>query len=129
MARPSHVRPAISDLVSESHRHGWTLDEIATGLRQRGVRADFSSIFRGVSRLVEEGTLARVELGDGRARFESPARHHEHVRCDECGEVTEIPGCFVERAIPDVARQTGFAITGHRLMLSGVCASCSEGGG
>lgn len=130
MARPSHVRPAIAALLSETHRHGWTLDEIAAGLRERGVEADFSSVYRGVSRLVDDGALARVQLGvgDGKARFETPASHHEHVRCDECGQVEEVPGCLVERAIPAVERQTGFAITGHRLVLSGVCASCSGGG-
>jgi Fe2+ or Zn2+ uptake regulation protein len=129
MPRPSHVRPAIASLLSGSNRHGWSLEEIAAGLRERGVKADFSSVFRGVTRLVEDGALAQVELGDGKARFEATSSHHEHVRCYECGTVAEVPGCLVAGAIPAVERQTGFAITDHRLLLSGICGSCSSGGG
>ena len=125
MARPSHVRTAIAALLAESHRHGWSLDEIAAALAERGTAADFSSVFRGVERLVEEGAVARVELGDGKARFEPAAAHHEHVRCDRCGKVEEVPGCVVAEAIPAVARQTGFAISGHTLVFSGTCSSCS----
>lgn len=127
MGRPSHVRTAIAELVSASSRHGWTIEEIAISLRENGVTADFSSVFRGASRLADEGRLARVELGDGRARFEAPAAHHEHVRCDGCGAIGEVPGCLVSDVIPAVERETGFAVTGHRLLFSGLCSACSPG--
>src|SRR5919201_4537924 len=125
MARPSHVRTAIAALLAESDRHGWSLDEIAAALQERGTAADFSSVFRGVERLAQEGVVARIELGDGKARFEPAAAHHEHVRCELCGKVEEVPGCVVAAVIPAVAKQTGFAISGHTLVFSGTCSACS----
>ena len=119
------MRDAIAGLVSASHRHDWTIDAVLEGLRERGVAADYSSVFRGLARLAEEGAIRRVDLGDGKARFEAGGAHHEHVRCEECGAVGAIPGCLVEDFTPGVESETGFRITGHQLLFSGLCARCS----
>ena len=128
MARPSHVRTAIAELICASSRHDWTIEAVAATLgSERGVSADFSSVFRGLERLVEEGVVRRVQLGDGRAHFEAAREHHEHIQCDECGVVREVPGCVVEEVMPAIERRTGFSISGHRLTFSGRCAACAGG--
>ena len=125
MARPSHVRDAVEELVASSDRHGWTLDAAHEALSSSGVSADPSSVFRALVHLSEEGELERVDLGDGRARFERSASHHEHIVCSDCGAVAEIPGCLIDRAVPEVERRTGFSVTGHQLTFSGRCEACS----
>jgi Fur family ferric uptake transcriptional regulator len=124
MPRPSHVRDAVSELVAGSDRHGWTLDDAHAALASKGVDADPSSVFRALVRLADAGDLERVELGDGRARFERTGHHHEHIVCSSCGEVAEVPGCLIEGAIPEVERRTGFAVSGHSLTFSGRCGAC-----
>jgi Fur family ferric uptake transcriptional regulator len=128
VARPSRVRSAIGELVASSARHGWTIEEVRRALADRGLDADPSSVFRGLVRLGEEGEIDRVDLGDGKLRFEARRGHHEHVRCEACGSVREVPGCLVEEVIPEIERQTGFVITGHRVLLGGRCERCAGGG-
>ena len=89
------------------------------------MRADFSSVFRALARLEGEGVVRRVELGDGKQRFEAAGDHHEHVRCEECGVVGEVPGCAVRGVLPKVAKATGFVVTGHQVLFSGVCPRCA----
>jgi Fur family ferric uptake transcriptional regulator len=126
MARPSHVRDAVSELVAGSDRHGWTLEEAHAELGSNGVDADPSSVFRALVHLSEAGALERFDLGDGRARFERPGSHHEHIVCSKCGEVAEVPGCLIDRAVPEVEQRTGFSVTGHSLTFTGRCADCGE---
>ena len=128
MARPSHVRDAVREALTDSSRHDWAIDDVLRELRARGVPADFSSVFRALAYWEREGLVARVELGDGKARFEAVHSHHEHVRCESCGAVAAVPGCPVETARSQVERATGFAITGHRLLFSGLCGDCREAG-
>ena len=128
MARPSHVRDAVAELVADSDRHGWTLEDAHTELRSRGVAADPSSVFRALVRLSDDGELERIELGDGRARFERRGSHHEHIVCSGCGQVAEVPGCLIDRAVPEVERRTGFSVTGHSLTFSGHCVDCVGAG-
>jgi Fur family ferric uptake transcriptional regulator len=125
MARPSHVRDAVAKLIADSQTHGWTLEGAHAALRSRGVPADPSSVFRALVHLSECGELERVDLGDGRARFERRVEHHEHIVCSGCGQVAEVPGCLIDQAVPEVERRTGYSVTGHRLTFSGRCASCS----
>jgi Fe2+ or Zn2+ uptake regulation protein len=125
VSRPSHVRDAIERLLSSSHRHDWSCDAVLAALRHRRVAADFSSVFRSLEVLADRGVIGRVDLGDGKARYEPVTDHHEHIRCDDCGTVSAIPGCAVDGARAAVRRATGFRVTGHRVLFSGVCPKCA----
>jgi Fe2+ or Zn2+ uptake regulation protein len=121
MARPSHVRDAVAELLGE--RHAWTVDDAHEELQDRGVPADRASVHRALTRLVADGEARRFDLGP-RAHFERSGTHHEHVVCDDCGTIAEVPGCVVDEAT--VAARTGFAVTGHSVTFSGRCEACSR---
>ena len=125
MARPSPVRDAVAAHVGRGDRHDWAIEDLVGVLSADGVEANFSTVFRALARLEEEGAVRRVELGDGKARYEAAGAHHEHVRCDRCGAVGEVPGCVVGDAVPRIQRLTGFRVTGHQVLFSGVCPQCS----
>ncbi len=124
VGRPSRVRDAVARLIAASDRHDWSAEEVLAALDAHGVAADASSVFRALVRLEGDGALARVELGDGRARYEAAGAHHEHVRCERCGVVAGVPGCVVEPLRPAVEQATGFRVTGHHLLFWGVCRAC-----
>jgi Fe2+ or Zn2+ uptake regulation protein len=114
-------------VVAGDDRHLWSLDELHARVRQGVDSANFSSILRAVTSLEVAGVLDRVDLGDGKARFEAHKEHHEHVRCSTCGRVAEVPGCVVEGAAAVVRASTGFVIRGHHLVFSGTCPECVPG--
>jgi Fur family ferric uptake transcriptional regulator len=126
MGRPSHVRPAIEEILDGDEHHAWTISDMGAALAELGVSADPSSVFRGLVRLDEEGKATRVDLGDGKLRFEATGAHHEHIECEECGRIAAIPGCLVEELVPHVESETGFAVRDHRIVFSGVCRGCAS---
>jgi hypothetical protein len=64
-----------------------------------------------------------VDLGDGRQRFEAKTEPHEHIRCQRCGRIAEVPDCHLGDSASRVRQLTGFVVTQHRLLLSGLCPS------
>jgi Fe2+ or Zn2+ uptake regulation protein len=124
MPRPSPVRDALRECLREQPRHGWSLDELLQELHATEVKADFSTVFRALNWLEAEGEVRRVDLGDGKARYEANSAHHEHIRCSSCGTVTEVPGCLVQGSTQLVEATTGFSITDHRLVFTGLCPTC-----
>src|SRR3954451_6131416 len=119
MPRPSPVRDEIAALVGAGDRHDWSIEDLLEALSERDVDANFSTVFRAVAKLEADAAIRRVELGDGKARYEAAGEHHEHVRCGECGAVAAVPGCVVDAAVPRVQDATGFRVTGQQIPLSG----------
>lgn len=105
-------------------QHTWSLEELLDAVRTAGQSADPSSVFRAVVALEREGTLERVELGDGRSHYHARRSHHDHILCRECGAVAEVPSCVVEGSDQRVARATGYAVEQHQLVFSGLCPVC-----
>ena len=126
MGRRPRIAGAILQLMGEEHRHGWTIEELHSALEAKGLQTDFSSVFRATVKLAGERAVARVDLDDGRSRFELSAGHHDHVRCERCGRIAALP-CGVGEAIADqVEEATGFTVGGHRLVWTGTCSSCQS---
>src|SRR4051794_26106699 len=126
MPPPSPVRDQTAALVGAGDRHDWSIEDLLAALSGRDVDANFSTVFRAVERLEADGAIRRVELGDGKARYEAAGGdHHEHVRCGRCGAVAAVPDCVVDAAVPRVQDATGFTVTGHQILFEGVCPACS----
>src|SRR4030088_1556157 len=99
----------------------WSIDELHVAVVRALGAADYSTVFRAVSGLERDGLISRIDLGDGKVHYELRDAHHEHIRCDDCGRVAEVAGCFLQGAAPAVTRSTGFKVTSHQLLFSGVC--------
>src|SRR5205807_10395485 len=89
MPRPSPVRDALRTCLTEHPRHGWSLDELLAALHGESVSADFSTVFRALNWLEAEGEVRRVDLGDGKARYEANTAHPEHTRCNSSGTASD----------------------------------------
>ncbi|HLQ60389.1 MAG TPA: transcriptional repressor [Candidatus Acidoferrales bacterium] len=125
MPRPSPVRDALRGVFSSRNHEAWSLDELLERVRSTIGSGDYSTVFRAVGVLEGEGLIQRVDLGDGLSRYEARRAHHEHVRCETCGRVAEVPGCVVEGAFKEIEESTGYRLSGHSLVFSGVCRDCA----
>jgi Fur family ferric uptake transcriptional regulator len=110
--------------MRESGRHAWTLDELHAALGDRGLGTDFSSVFRAAEKLVTEGSVRKLLLEDGRARFELVGGHHDHLYCTRCHELVPVPCVIGQDGFAALERATGAAIEDHQVILSGLCRDC-----
>ena len=126
MARPSPISDRVRDLFATADRHLWSIDELHEAVVRELGAADYSTVFRAASGMEREGLLKRIDLGDGKVHFELSDEHHEHIRCDGCGRVVEVPGCVLDDAAASVKGSTGFTVTSHQLLFTGVCPECAS---
>jgi Fe2+ or Zn2+ uptake regulation protein len=126
MARPSPVSDEVKRLLTTGDAHLWSIDELHGGVVRALGAADYSTVFRAVSGMERDGLVHRIDLGDGKVHYELADEHHEHIRCDSCGRVVEVPGCVLEDATSAVTASTGFKVTSHQLLFSGVCPDCDS---
>lgn len=126
MPRPSPITDEVRRLFQAQERHAWSIEELHETVQRSLGSADYSTVFRAVGQLERQGLLDRIDLGDGRARFEVREDHHEHIRCESCGRIAEVPVCVLDDATAQVQTMTGFRVTNHRVVFGGLCADCAR---
>ena len=92
----------------------------------RDRRIGLVTVYRTLKLLMEAGLAHERQFGEGRALFEhaSSDRHHDHMICTHCGEITEFENWEIEALQEQVARRLGFTIQHHKLELYGLCRDC-----
>lgn len=120
-------RRALVDLLAE-------VDQPLTipQLLERRAGLAQSSVYRNLAVLERAGVVHRILTTDDFARYELAedlTRHHHHLICATCGDVTDftVPEAVehdLEAALAKVARRTGFQVRHHRLDLVGTCPTC-----
>ena len=88
-----------------------------------------ASVYRGVEVLQDLRLIARVDVGDGvaryeRARLEHDDHHHHHFVCDRCGVLVPFDDDALESAISGLESRFGFQTKEHEVVLRGTCAAC-----
>ena len=120
------ISERLLELMGDSGRHCWTIDDLKEHLTQRGHTSDLSSVFRAVTRLETEGQVVRVPIDDRRSHYEIARDHHEHLVCELCGSIEPVACSAVDSLVEQVRATSGFAVTGHSVVLTGTCARCLD---
>jgi Fur family ferric uptake transcriptional regulator len=124
--RITQQRRVLVDHVFERHDH-FDADELIANLgRVEGIgRVSRPTVYRTLNELVEAGLLRRMNLG-GRAVYEHDYGYpsHDHLHCTMCDKLFEFQSDELEQLREAVAREHRFRVTGHRLIVTGVCAEC-----
>lgn len=123
--RTTQQRRTLVDEVFRRHEHFDAEDLIRhlDSIGERGVSRP--TIYRTLSELVDAGLLRGMVLG-GRTVYEHDYGYpqHDHLHCTKCNNLIEFSNAEIAAVRDEVARQYGFRVTGHRLIISGVCADC-----
>ena len=100
-------------------------EEILASARRLCATVGQATVYRALRRFEESGEVHKVQIGDGRPRFEAARPHHHHFRCRECDRVYDIEGCVASPQALGANLPAGFQLEGHEVVLYGVCADCS----
>jgi len=126
--RRGGARSAVVAVFAE-HDCCLSASDVASAAARRGERVGTASVYRTVEQLRERGLLARVETGEGGARYEAVVpggEHHHHAVCERCGRLTPFEDRALERAIDAIARRIGHRVSGHDVLLRGTCERCDN---
>jgi len=106
-----------------------TAREIDDALRAVGRTVGLATVYRNLELLVELKLVARLDVGQGIARYERAlpsGEHHHHLVCDRCGRVTPFDDPALGRSIARLAERVDFAVDEHDVVLHGACAACAR---
>ena len=88
----------------------------------------FSTVYRGLERLLDLGLVSEVTSAGGQAAaYEPSGPRHAHFRCSRCGALEDVAYAVPARTIHTLARRHGFTVENESVTFEGRCAACSAG--
>ena len=107
-------RLAIFDEViyGEKHRE---CEEICNSLKQKKNNVSRATVYRTLDILIKYDFVRKMDIGDGRIRYESKIGHphHDHMICVETGEIIEFISDEIEEIQEKIAKKNGYKIIKH----------------
>ena len=108
----------------EGRRTAVSAQELHHELRTRAKAPGLATIYRTLQALAEAHE-ADTFTRDGEVTYRlCGTHHHHHLVCESCGSVQEVEAAEVESWVKNVARRSGFVVTGHTADVYGVCRDC-----
>lgn len=117
--------------VDYSKSYHLSAEEVYEILREKGFDFGLATVYRNLELLNEIGILAKVDFGDGRARYElssiDPKVHnHHHLICMNCKKVIEFEEDLLDELEKIIAKKSGFKIVNHEVKFFGYCSECKK---
>jgi Fur family ferric uptake transcriptional regulator len=122
-------REAVVTAIYASHDHfdadQW-IDSLAG--RKGSMLASRSTVYRTLHLLQEAGLIRKVARANDREVYEHDYGYpqHDHLICQKCGDMIEFSNGMISSVLEKIATEHGFRMSGHRLEVEGICATCSR---
>ena len=113
-------RMKILELLETSEEHHLTAEAIYRMLLESGEEIGLATVYRVLTQFEAAGLVRRHHFEGGQGVFElNRGEHHDHMVCSRTGKVVEFYDEIIEQRQREIAKQHGFEITDHSLILYG----------
>ena len=120
-------RVKILSVLETSHKRHLSAEDVYKKLLEKGEEIGLATVYRVLAQFEGAGLVCRHHFEGGQSVFElNRGGHHDHLVCVKCGKVVE----FLEEAIEErqraIAREHGFILEDHALVIYGLCSDCQN---
>ena len=111
----------LSILEQNSDLH-LSAEDVYKALLEAGEDVGLATVYRVLTQFQAAGLVIRHNFEGGRSVFElDSGKHHDHIVCLDCGQVSEFTDPAIEARQERIAAEHGFSIGDHSLVIYGQC--------
>lgn len=119
----SKVKEDIYDLVYSTPKH-LTAEQVYLTLHKRNSKIGIATVYRNLSKLVEEGRLQKL-TGLGEAdRYDGNTKKHFHFYCIKCKQALDLDYPEEKFIDKNIEESSGHKILNHDFVFYGICKNC-----
>jgi Fur family transcriptional regulator, ferric uptake regulator len=99
--------------------------DIARKLLSLNIKADRTTIYRGLVFLLENNIIKKIQLDDNKLYYEICSKHHHHLICTKCNDIKEVVlGKHLGKQEMMIYKKDKFKVLSHSLEFYGLCEKC-----
>ncbi len=120
--RQTRQRKIILDAVLSAPRHV-DAETIAKEAKKIDNSIGLATVYRTLKMMTDSKILIERHFSENRACFEFAEEdiHHDHLICNQCGEIFEFFDEDLERKQEEIAKNLGFSLINHKMELFADC--------
>ena len=111
-------RKVILEVIEDAEDHP-DVEEMYRRAVVKDKTISIATVYRTIKLFEEAGIIEKLDIGDGRARYEEAGEHHEHLVDVETGEIIEFVDKDIEELQIKIAKKLGYNLVDHKLELYG----------
>lgn len=120
-------RKLILQVFLENEDQHLSAEEVLKLVHQQDSNVGFATVYRNLDLLNKLGILYRIDLEDGKSRYElntSESHQHHHLICIKCHKIIEVKWDLLHRLESKIESEHDFKILEHQVKFYGYCHSC-----
>ena len=118
-------RVKILNVLEHSDQRHLSAEDVYKELLNAGEEIGLATVYRVLTQFEGAGLVCRHHFEGGQSVFElNRGGHHDHLVCVKCGTVVEFFEELIEERQRLIAKEHGFTIEDHSLVIYGICPAC-----
>ncbi|MFQ5642282.1 MAG: ferric iron uptake transcriptional regulator [Thiogranum sp.] len=115
-------RVKILEILETTETRHMSAEDVYRVLLEADEEIGLATVYRVLTQFEAAGLVTRHHFEGGHSVFElNQGHHHDHIVCNQCGKVIEFVEETIERCQEKVAKNAGFKIRDHSLIIYGDC--------
>jgi Fe2+ or Zn2+ uptake regulation protein len=124
--RATGTRRATVNVLLRAADHHLSAEDITAQVQAEHPDVAASTIYRTLTALEELGVVEHVHLGHGPSTYHLVSDPHQHLVCESCGSVIEVPDEVFDELAGMLQEQYGFQLHLRHFALLGSCDKCQR---
>jgi Fur family transcriptional regulator, ferric uptake regulator len=123
--RVTTTRRVIVDALLNAPDHHVTAQALAERVQASHPDIHPSTVYRTLDTLADLGVVEHTHLGHGAAVYHLTGEPHQHLVCELCGAVVEVPLRVFTPVVQELRATYGFDVHAEHVALVGRCRDCA----
>lgn len=124
--RITDTRRAVLRAMFDSKEHHLTANDILASVADVDPEPDRATVYRTLELLTDLGVVEHVHLGHSAAVYHLADVPHQHLVCDRCGAVVQVPLELFAPLLQRIDDDFEFAVEPGHFALTGLCKACRK---
>jgi len=114
-------------LESSGEDHHLTAEDIYNILLSQGEEVGLATVYRVLTQFEQAGIVRRLNFENNVSIFElDTGDNHDHLVCLKTNKVKEFVDPVIEERIAEIAKEKGYELSGHSLVIYGTLKEMDE---
>jgi Fur family ferric uptake transcriptional regulator len=122
--RVTTTRRVIVAALLDAPDHHVTAHALAERVQVSHPDIHASTVYRTLDTLTDLGVVEHTHLGHGATVYHLTDERHQHLVCEKCGAVVEVPLRVFAPLVSELRRTYGFEVHPEHVALVGRCPDC-----